>query len=135
MSTETLPWVCRITEYGKTAKVLATKAVVTGAIKSTGSYTKSIDPVECFQHLLGSAPKLDMKASFFGLTLKGLNACIHPAIMYGTWESWDGTSQSQPPLFYNGINQYSADIMSEVSKEIHHIAKGMVILMIHTAGS
>ena len=126
ISAESLPWACRTTEYGKSAEVLATKATLTGAIKpATQCVSKIPEPINCFQELLGHAPKVSISSTFLGLTLQSLNACIHPSIMYGYWRNWDGKPLDEKPLFYNGLDQESAEVLSAVSKECVSLAEGM----------
>ena len=125
MSFESLPWAARIKEFGRCAEVLGTKGTLMGAVR-IGDPAPPSDPTAMLQNILGPLPKLTTTGHLLGITLMGLNAYIHPSIMYGRWHNWDGKSMAEAPLFYNGLDEYSADIMSGASDEIIAIAKGIM---------
>ena len=43
--------------------------------------------------------------------------------MYEQWEGWDGKAFDQPPLFYNGLTEAAADLLSGMSDEVVKTAK------------
>ena len=51
------------------------------------------------------------------------NAYAHPSIMCAQWEGWDGTPVREPPLFYTGLSELAADILSNASDEVLHLSK------------
>ena len=54
-----------------------------------------------------------------------VNAYLHTSIriLYGQWEGWQGKPVEEPPLFYNGLKEPAADLLSSISDEIVKIAK------------
>ena len=52
-----------------------------------------------------------------------VNAYLNPSIIYGQWEGWNGIPLDQPPLFYNGLTESAANLLSSVSYEVVKIAK------------
>ena len=52
-----------------------------------------------------------------------INAYLHTSILHGQWEGWEGTPLDQAPLFYNGLTESTANLLSNVSEEIVNIAK------------
>ena len=52
-----------------------------------------------------------------------VNAYLNPTIVYCQWEGWDGIPLDQPPLFYNGLTESAANLLSSVSDEVVNIAK------------
>ena len=52
-----------------------------------------------------------------------VDAYLNPTIIYGQWEGWDGIPLDQPPLFYNGLTESAANLLSSVSDEVVNIAK------------
>ena len=52
-----------------------------------------------------------------------VDAYLNPSIVYGQWEGWDGIPLDQPPLFYNGLTESAANLLSSVSDEVVNIAK------------
>ena len=81
------------------------------------------DPVATLQYLLGPLPKLIVSGHLLGVQLMSVNAYLHTSIMYGQWEGWDGTPLDQPPLFYNGLTESAANLLSSVCDEIVNTAK------------
>ncbi|KAL9952968.1 hypothetical protein ACROYT_G040301 [Oculina patagonica] len=79
------------------------------------------DPVSTLQYLLGPLPKLNVSGHLLGVTLMSTNAYLHPSILYGQWEGWDGKPLDEPPLFYQGLTDSAANLLSSVSDEIVNI--------------
>ena len=125
MSFESLPWACRIVEFGKSAEVLGTKGNLTGAVLM-GLTPPPMDPTAMTQHVLGPLPKLITHGHLLGITLMGTNGYLHPSIMFGCWTKWNGQPLDAPPLFYNGLDETSADILSHVSDEVVATAKAIM---------
>ena len=81
------------------------------------------DPVSTLQYLLGPHPKLLVFGHLLGVQLMSTNAYLHTSILYGQWEGWDGNPLDQPPLFYNGLTEAAANLLSSVSDEVVMIAR------------
>jgi hypothetical protein len=118
MNFESLPWVCHIVEFGKTVGIVGIKDKLVGAMEGDLSRARVGDPVTFMQYLLGEPPTLVVTGHLLGITLRSPNACSHPPIMYGRWKDWDGTPLEQPPLFYHGIDEETADLLGTVSAEV-----------------
>ena len=83
------------------------------------------DPVSTLQYLLGPLPKLVVSGHPLGVQLMSTNAYLHPSILYGQWVAWDGKPIDEPPLFYNGLTEAAANLLSSVSDEIVNIGKAL----------
>ena len=81
------------------------------------------DPVATLQSLLGTLPQLKVSGHLLGVQLMSVNAYLHTSITYGQWEGWDGKTVDQPPLFYNGLTEAAANLLSDMSDEIVKTAK------------
>ena len=81
------------------------------------------DPVSTLQYLLGPLPKLIVSGHLVGVQLMSVNAYLHTSITYGQWVGWDGKPLAEAPLFYNGLTESAANILSSVSDEVVSIAK------------
>ena len=81
------------------------------------------DPVVTLQNLLGPLPQLKVSGHLLGVQLMSVNAYLHTSITYGQWEGWDGKTVDQPPLFYNGLTEAAANLLSDMSDEIVKTAK------------
>ena len=57
------------------------------------------------------------------MTLMNPNAYAHPSIMCAQWEGWDGMPVSEPPLFYTGLSELAADILSSASDEVLKLSR------------
>ena len=81
------------------------------------------DPVSTLQYLLGHLPKLNVSGHLLGVQLMSVNAYLHTSILYAQWEGWHGKPVDDPPLFYNGLTEPAADVLSSISDEIVNIAR------------
>ena len=124
MNFESLPWACRISEFGRSADVLGVKDTLAGAVQKSAS--AKLDPTTTFQKVVGDHPRLLTRGHLLGVTLSPTNGCIHPEILYGRWKDWDGKPVPEPPLFYNGLDEATADLIAGVSDEILATAKAIM---------
>lgn len=53
------------------------------------------------------------------------DSTVHPPIMYVKWSHWDGKPLNEKPLFYQGIDERQAEILSGVSDECLAKAKAI----------
>ncbi|OWF51284.1 opine dehydrogenase-like [Mizuhopecten yessoensis] len=114
---ETLPWACRIIEYGAHAQVLGTKERVGAALLQGENSNVPFDCIATLQQLIGDKPKLKMVQNSLVVNLMA-KTMIHPPIMYGKWRNWDGKPVKQKPLFYQGMDDAQADLLTRVSDEV-----------------
>ena len=114
---ESLPWICRLIELGKTVNILGTKNQLAGALQGDLTQVRLANPVGCLQSLLGELPKLVVSGHLLGVTLMSPGAYSHPPILYGRWKDWNGNPLEQPPLFYHGIDEYTAELVGKISEE------------------
>ena len=118
MNFESLPWICRIVEFGKTVGIHGTKDKVVGAVQGDLVRARIADPLACLQRLLGEPPTLVVSGHLLGITLRSPNAYSHPPIMYGRWKDWDGHALDEPPLFYQSIDGDTAALLGRMSDEV-----------------
>ena len=87
--------------------------------------TPKKDAVSTLQSLLGrlELPKMIIAGNLLGVQLMSVNAYLNTSIVYCQWEGWDGIPLDQPPLFYNGLTESAANLLSSVSDEVVNIAK------------
>ena len=113
---QTLPWACRIEEYGQVVHVLGVKEIVDAA-------SRPADGIEQLVPLLAQMLGLsvDPVAGFFTLTLANTGQLIHPGIMYGLFVHWDGAPFHTAPLFYQGLDQEGACVLSSLNDEVQAI--------------
>ncbi len=120
---QTLPWACRIITYGQTAEVLGTKAEVSYAFGDAFSPPTEASGLAKRLTSIFGLPLVPV-ASFLTLTLANTGQLIHPGIMYGLSRDKENTtfSPDEIPLFYQGVDQSTADILQAMSDEVQTIA-------------
>ena len=117
---QTLPWACRIQEWGRHVHVLGVKAQVdlaaapaAAAVAEARRLSALIDlPLRCVD-------------GFLGLTLANPGQIIHPGIMYGQLHDWDGAPLplEAVPLFYGEVSLRTADIVQAMSDEVQTLCR------------
>ncbi|HMG35538.1 MAG TPA: NAD/NADP octopine/nopaline dehydrogenase family protein [Blastocatellia bacterium] len=123
MNFESLPWSCRTIEFGESVRLNGIKQRLVGAIEGDLSKATLEDPLAAVQSLLGDPPTLRLAGHLLGITLMSLNAYSHPPIMYGRWKHWDGTPLDEPPLFFQGVDPETADLLGKISDEVVRTSK------------
>ena len=121
-SFESLPWVCRVREFGKSVDLFGLKEKTKGAIQLAETPPK-VDAHLTLQRCVGTPSKLETKGHILGTTLMAVNAILHPSITYLKWKDWDGQPVDEPPIFYSELSKESADFVYQVSLESVAIAK------------
>lgn len=112
---QTLPWACRIREWGRTVDVLGAKAAVDVAVWPAARAGEVAATLSNLIH----APLAPI-ANFLALTLANMGQIIHPGIMYGLFHRWDGASfpAGRIPLFYGGVDGATAALLATMSEEV-----------------
>jgi hypothetical protein len=115
---QTLPWACRIEEYGQRVHVLGVKEAVDAASRPAAQIG-AIRPL--LERMLGLP--IDAAASLLALTLANTGQIIHPGIMYGLFVDWDGTAfgRDEVPLFYHGLSERGAEALAALSDDVQAI--------------
>jgi hypothetical protein len=115
---QTLPWACRIHEFGQVVHVLGAKCVVDVASRPTEGISKI---GLLLQRMLGVPT--ESAASLLALTLANTGQIIHPGIMHGLFADWDGQAfaAQEIPLFYQGLSPEGADLLACLSDDVQAI--------------
>jgi hypothetical protein len=117
---QTLPWACRIKHYGREVTILGSKASVDLA---TRPYDQAEKTASLLSVLLGVP--MEPISNFLSLTLAGTGQIIHPGVMYGQFHDWDGHTFEEPPLFYQGIDENTAEVLGTLSDEIQALRSNL----------
>lgn len=121
---ETLPWACRFNDWGKTATVLGTKESIGAAVVPPVKQTK-MDVILKLQGLLGVEPKIVECPNIMSISLGNPGQVIHPGVTYGRGHKWDGKPLAKKPLFYQGVDNETADVLTGISDDITKICQGL----------
>ncbi|MGD2177689.1 MAG: hypothetical protein PVG71_07690, partial [Anaerolineae bacterium] len=105
---QTLPWACRIREYGRVVRVLGVKESVDAASRPAAQLGQIVKVLE---QMLGV--RVGKAGSMLALTLANTGQIIHPGIMYDLFSGWDGVplGAGDIPLFYQGLSEEGATIL------------------------
>merc|ERR1719230_1271485 len=121
---ETLPWACRFSEWGKKATILGTKNNILAAVTPPSKARKALS---ILQGLLGVAPDIIESPNNLSISLRNPGMVVHPGVMYGRWgpESWDGKPKGEKPLFYQGVDDFTEKILTQMTEEVQQVCKKM----------
>jgi len=124
MGFETLPWACRFTEWGRKASILGTKGGILAAVTPP---EKTPFAYAIMQGLLGVFPHVTESPNNLGISLRNPGAVIHPGVMYGRWcaEKWDGKPVAEKPLFYQGVDEFTEKVLTDLTNEVHAVKNKM----------
>lgn len=112
---QSLPWACRIEEYGERVRIFGVKKSQSVAVLGEG-----FD--EGFLEELGEMIGMDLSLmeGFLSLTLGNVGQLIHPGIMYGIIKKYAHREffYDEIPLFYQGVDASTAKLLEAMSSEI-----------------
>jgi hypothetical protein len=117
---QTLPWACRIDEFGEKVTILGTKTIVDLAVWPE---QRTDEIMRMLRRMLGI--NLKSTSNFLSLTLANTGQIIHPVLMYGLFANWDGSLFQQAPLFYGGVDRRIASLLGRVDDEIQTICSAL----------
>ncbi len=120
---ESLPWSCRVVEFGATVRVNGTKKTLVGATQGELPKLRVNRVLQTLQSVLGEFPQLILSGHLLGINLMSLNAYSHPPIMYGRWKDWDGKPLDHEPLFFQGVDENTAALLEKISDEVVAISR------------
>lgn len=123
VSFESLPWACRILEFFKHVLIQGKKETLGGAV-IMADCKPIAPPMELVQRILGDKPVVSEIGNYLVINLLA-KSVVHPPIMYGKWSKWDGKPFDSKPLFYQGVDELQARLLSGVADEIVATAKAI----------
>jgi hypothetical protein len=117
---QTLPWACRIEHFGRAVTILGTKREVDVAVWPAEQAAPLSQTLSDLLQL-----QVTPVSNFLGLTLANPGQIIHPGIMYGLFHRWDGSPYTEAPLFYQNVDQSTANVLGRMSDEVQSICQGL----------
>ncbi|HEV8432340.1 MAG TPA: NAD/NADP octopine/nopaline dehydrogenase family protein [Thermoanaerobaculia bacterium] len=126
---ESLPWICRRNEFGRTARIAGTKSRLIAAMHGDPAQARVADPIGALQELLGENPKLAITGHLLGMTLLSVNAYSHPPMMFGRWKDWNGKGLPEAPLLFEELDAETATLLGDISAEV--VATSRAIMREH----
>jgi hypothetical protein len=121
----TLPWACRIASYGRRVDVLGVKNAVSVAAMPA-RYAKEVAEIltDMFAVTFNPLPNT------MTVSLGNVGQVIHPGIMYGLLHDYNGEiwQESDIPLFYQGVDAFTAKVLAGLSGELVNLARRLETL-------
>lgn len=125
---ETLPWACRISEWGRKATILGIKNTILAAVTPVSAKDKALGTL---QGLIGVYPLIIESPNNLGISLRNPGMVVHPGVMYGRWgpEVWDGKVVTENPLFYQGVDEFTEGVLLGMTGEVQATCRKMESLV------
>ncbi|CAG9466514.1 unnamed protein product [Pedinophyceae sp. YPF-701] len=137
---ETLPWACKIVEYGRKARISGVKEDVDISVfpRAAGR-----EVAQMINDLIGTQRQVTTKkgtaltehaypqlnaTTFIESTLMNINSVWHPCITYARFgpHAWDQkTPFAEPPLFYEGVGDIAGNVLTGVSNEVMAVRRAL----------
>ncbi|OWF36547.1 opine dehydrogenase-like [Mizuhopecten yessoensis] len=121
-SFESLPWACRIMEFGRHVQLLGFKESLGAAILIGSKSNLTAHSLDIIQFIFGENPVFKVINNYVAINLMA-KSIIHPPLMYGRWRGYKGEVLQEKPLFYQGVDEEQAGLLSKVSDEVVNTAK------------
>ena len=119
---QTLPWACRVQEYGRLVQVLGVKRAVDAATRPTRAW-EEVAPL--LERMVGVP--IGRGGNMLALTLANTGQIIHPGIMYDLFRTWNGGTfeEKDVPFFYQGLSETGANTLERLSGEVQKICASL----------
>jgi len=117
---DTLPWVARIRDYGKSVDIQGTKEVWV----ASSPMNKADDVVSMLHRLVGVT--FHRGSNLLSLFALDLSLIIHPGLMFGKCKDWEGQPFDEAPLFYHGMDEDTAKLMEAMDSEAQGIKSALL---------
>lgn len=108
---DTLPWVARIRDYGKSVDIQGTKDVWI----ASSPREQAEDLTNLLHRIVGT--NFIRGSTLLSLFALDLSLIIHPGLMFGKCKDWDGQPFDEAPLFYHGMDDEAARVMQAMDAE------------------
>lgn len=117
---QTLPWACRTKTFGSEIYISGTKRRIQAASLPSNISHMFFYVLEELLEL-----KIERIKHITTLTLANLGQVFHPGIMYGSFKYNPNITfdKDNIPLFYQGISEETAQLLTDMSFEIQSVAK------------
>jgi opine dehydrogenase len=121
-SLQKIPWLCKATEYGQSARILGTKRYL-----NVSAEPGAFPYVHKMLNEILNVPVYNIP--FLANLLIPANNIIHPGRYYGLFQDWnfkDSMYDNQKmPLLYEDIDQQSADWISKMDSELMTVVESL----------
>jgi len=103
-----VPYISRITEYGKAASLLGYKVSLNIAVENADVQQK--EEIRKTVEKLFLTP-VSLLHNHYEASLTNSNPLLHPARLYTMWKDWDGTPYTEESYFYRDWTDEASDVL------------------------
>lgn len=112
-----VPYISRISEYGRSASLLGYKEVLALAVEHAKERERLRDEIE----KLFMTPTVLLQ-SYYEASLTNSNPLLHPARLYSMWKDWDGTAlYISNPKFYADWTDEASELYIAMDNEFQKL--------------
>lgn len=116
-----VPFISRITEYGKSAELKGYKSLLKLAV--TGCDSKHAEELRALFERLFETPT-ELLDSFYEAALSNSNPLLHPSRLYTLWGSWrPGMTCDKVPGFYEDWTTEAAQLLIDMDLEFQALLR------------
>jgi len=126
---QNIPWICKMTEYGKSGKIIGPK-------KGLYVATYPVEENEAIAEKMSVLWDIPCKTlpNFLNLTLTPSNQIIHPARYFSIFQDWDGVrtytkeelGERNGLTLYKDMDANGAEIMQKADNELQQVRLALV---------
>jgi hypothetical protein len=112
-----VPYIARVEEYGKSARLLGYKSKLYMA-------TENLSDEFIKQWSVFLNTPIEQLPSYLDASLSNSNPILHPSRLYALWHNWDGESEYPTNIrFYADWDDLSSEIYLECDKELQSLTR------------
>ena len=121
-----VPYVSRVTEYGKSARLLGDREELIVAVEN-------ISDRQAFADVLGRlfGEKVVLAGSFYEVTLSNSNPILHTGRLYTMWKDWDGKPFPERGLFYREWTVEASELEIRMDREFFSLLSALDVSTEH----
>lgn len=121
-----VPYVSRVTEYGKSARLLGDREELIVAVEN-------ISDRQAFADVLGRlfGEKVVLAGSFYEVTLSNSNPILHTGRLYTMWKDWDGKPFPERGLFYRKWTVEASELEIRMDREFFSLLSALGVSTEH----
>lgn len=116
------PFISRIIEYGKSAKLLGYKSDLCVFVENSDDKITLKNQIEKLFNT-----KTTLLGSLYEAALSNSNPLLHPARLYTMWSDWDGQPYERVNYFYSEWTDEASELLIRMDNEFHQLLKRLLI--------
>jgi phosphorylcholine metabolism protein LicD len=112
-----VPFISRLTEYGRSASLLGYKPSLSISVEQTSSKEHIRQTIETLFHR-----PTQLLSTHYEVSLTNSNPILHPSRLYSLWKDWhEGVVYPTQPLFYEAWTDEASELLIAMDNELHDV--------------